>query len=97
MIYFTDYIDCRILKLKSIQEGTVLQGHVIASLTVKTESSCLAHCFKEENCMSYNLGPKLVNDTHNCELSNSDHLMHPRDLLDREGFIYQPTEVRKCL
>lgn len=67
---------------------------MIKSLTVKRVSSCLAHCYVEENCMSYNVGPKLSDDTHKCELSNSDHLLHPEDLVERGGFAYQPFEVR---
>lgn len=47
--------------------------------------------------MSYNLGPKLVDDTHKCELSNSDHVLHPEDLVGRDGFVYQPFEVRADL
>ncbi len=82
------------LKLKPAQEGSALQDHVITSVMVKRVSSCLAHCYVEENCVSYNLGPKLVDDTHKCELSNSDHLLHPEDLVGRDGFIYQPIEVR---
>lgn len=89
--------DCaadRVLKLKPVLEGKALQGHVITSLMVKKESSCLAHCYVEENCMSYNFGPELVDDTRQCELSNSDDMLHPEDLVDRYGFTYQPTEVR---
>ena len=89
--------DCaadRILKLKPAENGSALRDHVIKSLMVKSDSSCLAHCYVEENCMSYNLGAKRVDDTHKCELSNSDHLMHPEDLVRRDGFIYQPFEVR---
>lgn len=73
------------MKLKPVLERKALQDHVITSLMVKRESSCLAHCYEEQNCISYNLGPALVNGSHQCELSNSDHLQHS---------VYQSIEVR---
>ena len=81
------------LKLKPAQEEIALQGHLLKTITVKIKSACLAQCFMEENCMSYNLGPP-VDEHHQCELSNSDHVMHPKDLMKRQGFLYQPFEVR---
>ena len=42
--------------------------------------------------MSFNLGPP-VDGNHECELSNSDHVMHPNDLEHRAGFVYQSFEV----
>lgn len=92
--YSVGYTHClRTLKLKPSQEGKALQGHVIANLTVKRGSSYLAHCYVEENCMSYNIGPKLVDDTRKCELSNTDHVLHPEDLVDSAGYVNQPLEV----
>lgn len=86
--------DCRILKLNSAEEGTALQNHVIRSLMVKNDGVCLAHCYAEDNCVSYNLGPQLREETRICELSDSDYTMNPEDRAYRDGFIYQPTEVR---
>ena len=42
--------------------------------------------------MSYNLGPKEDN-VQECELSRSDHLQNPQDLIARANFIYRGTEV----
>ncbi len=93
LIYSIDYSDCRILKLKPVQEGKALQGHVIKRLMVKRsrESSCLAHHFRKENCMSYNISPKLADEGHRSpKLGNSDHVLHPGDPVDRDGFTNQP-------
>lgn len=47
--------------------------------------------------MPYNIGPKLLDDIHMCELSNSDNVLHREVLVRREGFIYQSIGVRNCL
>ena len=43
--------------------------------------------------MSINFGPK-DDGANQCELSDSDHNLHPEDVIRRVGFIYGPTEVR---
>ena len=43
--------------------------------------------------MSINIGP-VINDKVICELSDSDHYLHPEDLITRPGFTYTGTEVR---
>lgn len=43
--------------------------------------------------MSYNIGPP-IKDQVSCQLSDSDHVQHPDDLVTREGFMYQSSEVR---
>ncbi|XP_020619987.1 delta-like protein 4 [Orbicella faveolata] len=45
----------------------------------------------ESRCMSINIGP-VINDKVICELSNSDHSLHPDDLKARPGFTYTGTE-----
>lgn len=42
--------------------------------------------------MSFNFGPG-DSGAYLCELSDSDHNLHPEDLQQRDGFIYGPTEV----
>lgn len=80
------------LRHKYPENAVVLLGHLLKNITVKIDSICLTQCFKEANCMSFNLGP-LVDGNHECELSNSDHVMHPNDLEHRAGFVYQSFEV----
>ena len=43
--------------------------------------------------MSINFGLG-ANGKYLCELSSSDHELHPQDLKHRSGFIYGPTLVR---
>ena len=66
--------------------------HVIKSVQVKSEIGCESLCFADDDCMSVNLGP-LQNNKHLCELSNSDHDIHPEDLQHQRGFIYKPLWV----
>ncbi|CAH3018206.1 unnamed protein product [Porites evermanni] len=39
--------------------------------------------------MSVNLGPQRKGGQHICELSLSDHNIHPKDLMQQQGFIYK--------
>ena len=43
--------------------------------------------------MSYNIGPSHEDGSYVCELSDSDHKMHPEALAPRNGFTYRATEV----
>ncbi|XP_078352336.1 putative skeletal organic matrix protein 5 [Oculina patagonica] len=45
----------------------------------------------ESRCVSINIGPP-INDRVVCELSDSDHSLHPEDLKPRAGFTYTGTE-----
>lgn len=74
--------------------GKALDGHVIKTLQVKKQEQCELRCFHESECVSYNMGPSLVNG-YTCELSNSDHVRHPDALVPRPGYIYRGTEVKK--
>ena len=55
--------------------------------------NCEIECFLEMKCESYNLGPQLESGDHVCELSNSDALRDPLDLMTNQGFIYRRTKV----
>jgi len=92
---FTD--DCRILRFKSSMEGHSLQGHVLKTFTVQKKSTCEIRCFAEHSCMSYNIGPTHEDGSYVCELSNSDHKMHPEALGHRNGFTYRATEVIRLI
>ena len=72
--------------------GKALVGHVIKTVQVNTGDQCELRCYWELECVSYNLGPYQVYG-HACELSNSDHIRHPDDLVPRPGYIYRGTEV----
>ena len=56
-------------------------------------SSCRGRCTLNDKCVSYNIGPP-IKDQVLCQLSDSDHIQHPEDLVTREGFVYQNSEVR---
>jgi len=43
--------------------------------------------------VSYNIGPSEEDGSYVCELSDSDHKMHPEALTSRNGFTYRSTEV----
>ena len=85
--------DCRVMEFKQPIINHILAGHVIKSLQVKSETGCEAHCFEDNDCMSVNLGPPQQVRKHLCELSSSDHNLHPGDLKSQENFIYKPVWV----
>ena len=84
--------DGRLLELKPPMTGRRLVGHVIKTLRVNSADGCDVNCFMDDNCMSMNLGP-LEDGKHVCELSSSDHDIHPDDLNDLIDFIYRPVLV----
>ena len=43
--------------------------------------------------MSFIVGPLDDNHQYLCEISNSDEVLHPEDLLPRMGFTYRGTQV----
>ncbi|KAL9973366.1 hypothetical protein ACROYT_G019817 [Oculina patagonica] len=74
-------------------DGKALVGHVIKTVQVNSDDDCQFRCYREHQCLSYNLGPYQV-DGQTCELSNSDHIRHPDDLVPMPGYIYRGTENR---
>ena len=65
---------------------------MIKSMMVTSEIGCEANCFDDDDCMSVNFGPP--EDSKNlCELSSSDHDIHPEGLIQQEGFTYKPVWV----
>ena len=83
---------CRILEFLPRDLGKALSGHVITTVQVETVAQCEVRCFQEPNCLSYNLGPYQTYE-HTCELSNSDRVLHPNDLVPSPGYTYSGTEV----
>ncbi|KAL9953929.1 hypothetical protein ACROYT_G041405 [Oculina patagonica] len=92
-LYGCQQDSCRSLKFTSPVDGYALVGHVIKniSLSVGMRSSCRGRCTLESECVSFNIGQP-INDQVMCQLSDSDHTLHPEDLKPREGFTYRGTE-----
>ena len=84
--------DCRVLQFEPPTLKRSLAGHVIKSFWVKSGVSCEANCFDDDDCMSINFGPE-TQGKHLCELSSSDHNLHPEDLKERPKFIYKSVLV----
>lgn len=76
--------------------GKALAGHVFETIQVKSSEQCEIRCYRDHQCFSVNLGPYQVNG-HACELSKSDHVRNPDDLVLRPGYIYKGTEVRRYI
>ena len=55
-----------------------------------TESpeDCELQCYLEDDCMSINIGI-MGDETYYCELSDSDHVVHPRDLENQKDVSLQ--------
>ena len=85
----------RQVKFTTEKEGYALQGHVIKNLSLElgTRDPCRGQCVMESRCVSINIGPP-INDRVICELSDSDHSLHPEDLKPRAGFTYTGTKVK---
>lgn len=94
VIVFPDL--CRQLHFLYSISDKALVGHVTRSVKVKNADQCEIRCYQELACLSYNLGPYKDNG-HACELSNSDYLRHPDDLVPMPGFIYRGTEVHDLI
>ncbi|XP_022805572.1 uncharacterized protein LOC111342725 isoform X2 [Stylophora pistillata] len=91
---FTLQDQCRRLKFASPLHNKALVGHVIENLTLTLgmHSSCRGRCTLDDNCVSYNIGPP-IKDHLICQLSDSNHVQHPKDLVTREGFTYQSSKT----
>ncbi|XP_078351691.1 uncharacterized protein LOC144636371 isoform X1 [Oculina patagonica] len=83
----------RDVKFNTEKDGYALQGHVIKNLSLQlsTRDPCRGQCVMESSCVSINIGPP-INNKVVCELSDSDHRLHPDDLKPRAGFTYTATE-----
>ena len=60
-----------------------------------TESpeDCQLQCYLEDDYMSINIGV-MGDGTCYCELSDSDYVLHPRDLENQKDIIYRSVQVR---
>jgi len=92
MIEFADV--CRHMLFFPPVAGKALVGHAFKTTQVETSDQCEIKCYGDNKCLSVNLGPYQVNG-HACELSKSDHIRNPEDLVPRPGYIYKGTEVMR--
>ena len=90
LVLFQDV--CRQVHFLQGIAGKALIGHVIKTIPVETNDHCEIACYRDFTCLSYNIGPKQAG-RHQCELSKSDHIRDPADLVPLAGYIYRPTEV----
>ncbi|XP_020617315.1 uncharacterized protein LOC110055277 [Orbicella faveolata] len=83
----------RHIKFTSVKNGYLLEGHVIKKLTLPLDvrNPCRSQCVLESRCVSINIGAP-INDKVICELSDSDHSLHPEHLKPRAGFTFISTE-----
>ena len=88
----------RHVKFTTKKDGYALQGHVIKNLSLQlgTRDPCRGQCVMESRCVSINIFPP-INDRVVCELSDSDHSLHPEDLKPRTGFTYTSLEVKNVV
>ena len=84
--------ECRQLKYSQPVQDRALTNHVIIKINTTREDICNIRCFIEPNCLSFNVGP-LGDHQYLCEISDSDEVLNPEDLVQRMEFTYQGTEV----
>ena len=77
-------------------DGRKLKGHVFKKIEITSPDVCEINCFIEADCVSFNVGT-IQDGKHWCELSDSDHSVHPEDLVYRSGMTYTTVEVRVTL
>ena len=83
---------CRAAAFLPPISGHALVNHVIRNITLDRQDACRVACYLDNDCLSYNFGP--LQDGHFvCQLSDSDHIQHPKDLRKSDGFVYLGTEV----
>lgn len=90
---------CRELVFPSslLFEGERLINHVLASAGVIDKDFCEFQCYKERNCVSINfeITPS-ASGIQNCELNNSTHKEHEKDLVKAANYLYHGTNVRSA-
>ena len=94
LVLYTDV--CRQVHFLQRIADKALIDHVIKTIPVETDDHCEIACFRDLMCLSYNIGPKQAGG-HQCELSKSDHIRDPADLVPMAGYIYRPTEVHNVM
>ena len=70
-----------------MKSGVYLKNHVINRLELEHNGACRIQCFLEPRCVSYNFGKST------CELNDSDHILHPGDVVPAHDTVYEGTPV----
>ncbi|XP_022794480.1 loricrin-like isoform X2 [Stylophora pistillata] len=85
--------NCRNLKFTSFPKpGYRLENHTVRTIKVLDEDLCMAQCYLEPNCVSYNFHKiRQLSGTHNCDLNNAT-IEHDEDLVKNESYIYRGAE-----
>ena len=83
----------RVLEYSGSMEGRTLVGHVFKGVELTSPDVCEINCFLEADCVSFNVVHR-DDGKYWCELSNSDHIAHPDDLVYGVNTNYQPYLVR---
>lgn len=76
-----------------MNSSAVLSGHVTNRFFASDENMCQLYCLGNRFCVSFNFGPPLQGTQRDCEISNSDHVRHPQDMVSRDGYDYYSLEV----
>ncbi|XP_068705889.1 uncharacterized protein [Montipora foliosa] len=70
-----------------------LKNHIIKSYEVHNMHECEWICYQEHDCVSVNFETEANTDgKHRCELNNSTHAEHGKDLINAKDYIYRGTE-----
>jgi len=93
-IFLSSADNCRIVELNVSIASYTLLGHVFKRIEVTSPDVCEVNCFIEADCVSLNVGP-LKDGKHWCELSDSDHIIHPENLVYGNGMTYVSFKVRE--
>ena len=86
---------CKCKSLRKLIKVTNIKTHVISVHVTESSEDCELKCYLEDDCMSINIEPK-GDGTYYYELSDSDHVLHPRDLENRKDVINRSVQVRIC-
>ncbi|KAK3749482.1 hypothetical protein QZH41_013448 [Actinostola sp. cb2023] len=74
-------------------EGKALVNHTLKTETATNDGHCESKCFMDDRCITYSFDERL----RICNLSDSDHIMHPEHLVDTPNAIYRSAENNcKC-
>jgi hypothetical protein len=78
-------------------EGKALENHVFQTNKSTDEELCRIWCYMDDRCLSYNYGADAKGDKETCELSESDHVMHNEDLVNRTDTVYYGADVSSAV
>ncbi|XP_031550252.1 fibropellin-3-like [Actinia tenebrosa] len=83
---------CKEMDFKVTMKDNTLANHVFKTVRATNDAHCESQCFLDDRCISYSFGTSASGEKYMCELSDSDHFMHPEDLVRRPGVIYRSAQ-----